>query len=429
MENTGFMVYPRVYRADSSSRVYVRTDEPCGTPPMIRISGMEIYTIPHARIHRIDDEERYPFLPMTEAEDGSYYIDYAFVGEQRYSLTLKLPSGTVTPRTYLYSLGEELWTLSPFKGDTHLHTCRSDGEGTPLEVAADYRAAGFDFIAITDHHKFAPSVEGRDAIASLTSEFRVYTGEEVHNRDMGYFHIVNFGGESSVNEIIESDPEGIEAEVDEILASRDLSECASPYECAYRMLISQKIREAGGVSVLPHPYWEAYGEYNMQSRDLLYLLRRRAFDALELVAGCDADGNGNNIQLSVWADLRAEGIRIPIVGSSDAHTTNPSTPGGKFNRQFTVVYAPDVDSVKEAVLAEHTVAVIAFTDTEFLVLGTAPLVKYTRFLLREFYPSYRLLTARHAELLRAAAAVGAVTQELREIEGEIADFRRKFFGK
>ncbi|MGN1320940.1 MAG: hypothetical protein ACI4U6_07470 [Acutalibacteraceae bacterium] len=32
------------------------------------------------------------------------------------------------------------------------------GVGTPFEVACAYREAGYDFIAITDHHKFTPSL-------------------------------------------------------------------------------------------------------------------------------------------------------------------------------------------------------------------------------------------------------------------------------
>ena len=51
----------------------------------------------------------------------------------------------------VYAVEEDLAELRAFKGDTHLHSNRSDGEGTPFEVACQYRAAGYDFIAITDH--------------------------------------------------------------------------------------------------------------------------------------------------------------------------------------------------------------------------------------------------------------------------------------
>ncbi len=40
-----------------------------------------------------------------------------------------------------------------FKGNLHLHTTRSDGRKTPEEAAEIYHAAGYDFLAVTDHWK------------------------------------------------------------------------------------------------------------------------------------------------------------------------------------------------------------------------------------------------------------------------------------
>ena len=38
-----------------------------------------------------------------------------------------------------------------YRGNLHCHTTCSDGAATPAERIADYRAAGYDFLAITDH--------------------------------------------------------------------------------------------------------------------------------------------------------------------------------------------------------------------------------------------------------------------------------------
>ena len=43
----------------------------------------------------------------------------------------------------------------------------------------------------------------------IAERFKVYPGEEVHNRGMGYFHIINMGANASVNEIINADPDGV----------------------------------------------------------------------------------------------------------------------------------------------------------------------------------------------------------------------------
>ena len=40
-----------------------------------------------------------------------------------------------------------------YKGCLHLHTDQSDGLLPPLEAVQAYEAAGYDFIAITDHRR------------------------------------------------------------------------------------------------------------------------------------------------------------------------------------------------------------------------------------------------------------------------------------
>lgn len=42
-----------------------------------------------------------------------------------------------------------------YKGNLHTHTTDSDGEHTPEEVVRRYRDRGYDFIAITDHHRYS----------------------------------------------------------------------------------------------------------------------------------------------------------------------------------------------------------------------------------------------------------------------------------
>ena len=42
-------------------------------------------------------------------------------------------------------------SLAFYKGNTHAHTTDSDGRATPEECMRQYKAAGYDFLAITDH--------------------------------------------------------------------------------------------------------------------------------------------------------------------------------------------------------------------------------------------------------------------------------------
>ena len=89
----------------------------------------------------------------------------------------------------------------PYRGDLHMHTCRSDGTESPAVVAANYRALGYDFLAITDHHRYYPSLEAMEAFSGLKTGYTLLPGEEVHLPG-NPVHIVNFAGRYSVNGLL-----------------------------------------------------------------------------------------------------------------------------------------------------------------------------------------------------------------------------------
>jgi len=76
-----------------------------------------------------------------------------------------------------------------FKGNTHLHTTASDGVKSREQVAAMYRAAGYDFIFITDHWIAARGgLVGQDPLLVLG-------GIELDGVDRfaSYYHVVCLG--------------------------------------------------------------------------------------------------------------------------------------------------------------------------------------------------------------------------------------------
>lgn len=417
-------LYPKVFKSNCKQTVYVsfEHDEVIDNALLsVKIQPMEKYSILHTDKFRIDEEERYNYVPLIACGNGLYCVEYDFTTEQQYTLKIKY-DGKIICSSHVYSLDDDLAELKAFKGDTHLHSCRSDGEGTPFEVACNYRAAGFDFIAITDHHKFAPSLEAQSEIKELTNEFFVFRGEEVHNKSMGYFHIINFNGESSVNDIIETDDAYVEAEIERILASNDFTGLSDPRCVAYRMFVAEHIRKANGVAIMAHPFWETYGEYHMQTEEFIYHWQNGHFDALEVIAGCDGTGNGNNLQELLRSDMLADGYKIPVVGSSDAHTTVNKHPSDRFNNQFTIVFAKDFDEIPDAIKQERSIAVSRSDDTYFHVVGKFRYGKYARFLLKEYYPAYSKLCAQHAKALTSKNDA-----QINETEKQIAEFNGKFF--
>jgi len=414
-------IYPKVYHSNKKQTVFLQIEK-AEEKITIKIQGMEYYTIPHSPLYRIDEEERYPFVEMKKCGDDLYSVEYEFRQEQKYSVTVMV-GAEVRLKTYLYAVDDDLAPLYPFKGDTHLHSNHSDGEGTPFEVGCNYRKAGYDFIAITDHHIMYPSVEGMSAFKPLTDTFTVFQAEEVHNRAMGYFHIINFGGTVSVNEPILANPDAIEEKVQAILASRDFTGVADPYACAYRIFVAEEIRKVGGLAIMAHPYWDCYGEYNAQTENVRYLWKNGCYDALELLAGCDWSGNGNNLQLALWADLRAEGVKIPVVGASDSHSCTATD--SLFNKQFSIVFAKDADDIKNAIVAERSVAIDRRTDADFYAFGKYRYVKYARFIMEEYAPAYNRLAADHAAAL--SLSNGERTPSIALAEDRILAYKREFF--
>ena len=416
-------IFPRVFRAGERGQVYYRGGESAERVE-IRIYGMERYTTPRTERMRIDEEVRHIPLPMTRVADGLYMAEFDFAVEQRYTFRV-LEDGESRAYGSFYAVLPDLFSLGFYKGDTHLHSCRSDGVGTPFEVACAYRREGFDFICLTDHHRYAPSLEARDAVRPLTSLFTVFPGEEVHNKDMGYVHIVNFAGKHSVNDIIENDPAYLASRLAAIKAECAFPEGVDPETAAMRLFITEEIRRAGGLAVLAHPFWNTGGEYSTETPEVIYHLKRGSFDALELLASDDRDGNGDNLQVALYYHLRDEGIRTPILGASDRH--DPKNPYSYFNRHFSLVFAESAAAIPDAVRAGMSVAVNRRSDTDFFAFGDYRLVKYARFLLSEFYPHYLPRAAVHAEAM--SASNGTRTEAIANAEAEIAALRTEFFAK
>ncbi len=412
-----YEIYPRVFPTKRECNVYIKAETTA--PVSIKIQPMEKYSIEHTKKYRIDEENRYPYLPMTACGDGVYTIKAVFTSEQKYSVRIRSGEREVEIQTYVYTADDDLFLLDVFKGDTHLHANRSDGEGTPFEVGVAYRRAGYDFIAITDHHKMHPSIEGKEEFEALTDKFAVIRAEEVHNKDMGYFHVVNLGADSSVNTVIEIDDAYVEREKQKILDTTDFPADTTPSSCAWRIFIANEIRARGGLAVLAHPFWDCYGEYNAETEDVRFLIKNGYYDAYELLSDCDRNGNGNNLQFALWTELQAEGADISVLGASDAHSTTTSS---LFNKQFSLVFAEDRNNILPAIKRGSTVAVDRRSESDFTVFGNFRLTKYARFLMDFYFPKYARLTEIHAEALACKN-----TYKIDCAEKTLDDFRREFF--
>lgn len=418
-------LFPRVILADKETELRLSGDELIDKAKVtVSVQSMEKYNVPHSDKYRIDEDNRLIGRDIV-VDNGEVKFSFTPSSEQRHRVYID--TGARKATFEIYSLKEDLFKLTPLKGDTHLHTTESDGLFTPTETVAAYYEAGFDYMAITDHHKYAGSAKMAETVDKIAEHFKVYPGEEVHNCGMGYFHIINLGASASVNEIINADPdwvfERITQNAAEIKKQYALPECIDEKEFAFRLWVSEKIRKSGGLSVLCHPYWDAYGEYNMQTPMLEFLLEKGIFDAFEVVDDDDRTGNGVNLQTAMYNDMRAKGIKVPIVGSSDCHNVVSEI----FDKFFTYAFCENVSGVKQAVKDLKTVA-IERLNGEYRVYGPFRLVKYARFLCDNLEPEIKAIRKGTASKI-AEAIDGENAGIMTKIEAVSQNYKKAFFGK
>ena len=70
-----------------------------------------------------------------------------------------------------------------FRGNLHAHSNRSDGIAPPERVIADYRAAGYDFLVLTDHFESRWGWTVTDTAAARDESFTTLLGAELSSAD------------------------------------------------------------------------------------------------------------------------------------------------------------------------------------------------------------------------------------------------------
>lgn len=378
-EHEYFQVFPLVVPADQRTTITIRA-----LYAHSRFDDDAEYEVTYyPKEYWPSDFQRKRFL--VKAQGDRLIIPYHFPGEQEHIFAIaretngtKQPIGTFS----VYSLQPDLFDRKPFKGDLHVHTWYSDGVESPAYVAAYGRKVGLDFIAITDHHQYAPSLEAQQAYAEVATDLRIFPGEEVHPPEC-HTHLVNFGGSFSINELFQN-RKWYRDEIQRLISRLvPLPAGIDPYEYASVLWSLNKIREAKGLGIFCHPHWVWDNRYNVPQPFLDYMFEQQPFDAFELVGGITPESN--NLQVAYYDDQRARGRTVPIVGVSDSHSCgNPEHFGAKYTMVFSPTLRPQdvISSIKEML----SVVIEAIPGENPRVHGPFRLVKYARFLLREYAP-------------------------------------------
>lgn len=363
------------------------------------------------------------------AKDGILRFPFTFEGEQEHLVAIFMGDKKLQ-ELWVYSLYEDMYSLRALKGDLHTHSHRSDGQRDPAALMGHFREQGYDFLALTDHNRYYPGGEMDETYDGVKLGIFRVTGEEIHTPP-SMIHIVHIGGNDSVAAKYIKKPDEYNKDIEEY--QKKVPENI-PEKFKYRYAMAQwacdRIHDAGGVAIFPHPYWRtASRAYNVNTEFTEILLKSGMFDAYELVGGMGQAGV--NISVALWNDLRAEGVNIPVLGSSDVHGLTKSV---DFPDHFTICFAADTSNkgVASAVKAGCSVAVEG-TGTEYerhyRCYGSRRLVCYAQYLLKYYFPERQRICQGEGVAMRSYA-IGNANAELIEHQVEqTKKFEDAFFGR
>lgn len=442
-ELINYDIYPKVFPCDKEVEITIK---PLGAH--VQFNGE--YTI-HVKALNEGYYIRYPErnnisrFTVTPDEDGCLRFRHTFRDEQEHHVEI-LKDDKVIVRLCVYSLLPDLCGRYPFRGDLHMHTCRSDGKQAPAIVAAEYRKNGYDFLAITDHRVYYASLEAMKAFKDVPTEYTLVPGEEIH-LEGNDIHIVNFGGTFSVNALMPGDhhddvddgkdlrslngdcPDVISVDeykrqVNELAEKLDIPEGIEKFTYAACVWIFNRIKDADGLGIFCHPYW-IQNVFHVPETMTEYIMTTQPFDAFEVLGG-ENYFEQNGFQAARYYDDRAKGRRYPVVGSTDSHSC-------VHNRNAliasTIVFAPEnerkslISSIKDL----YSVAVDSIS-TELRLVGETRFVRYGSFLLREFFPLHDELVYEEGRAMKDyACGDDDAAKILTAINGRMKKQREKYF--
>ncbi len=354
----------------------------------------------------------------------------------------------------VYALGEDMKGLYPYRGDFHMHSCRSDGNEDPFLVVSNYRETGYDFTIISDHGRYYPSLEARAKFKidendeSPVTDMMVLCGEEVH-LPLNDLHYISCGNAFSINalvtpslnqEYLGDDPKGRSTggicpptmtreefvemikerskTVDRELESERLSFAAAEW-------IYEKVKEGGGLGIYVHPYWMC-STVQVSEDYFAYLYAKKPFDAFEVLGG-ENYFQQNGFQTIFYYEAKAKGMDYPVVGSTDSHGSTDRNRNSRICSTIVFSKANKTKDLNEAVKKGYSVAVDTIS-AEYRVVGDFRLAKYASFLMENWYPLHDRLCAPQGTYMREYVQGNSSAEDiLKSLKGQVPALMAKFF--
>jgi len=202
--------------------------------------------------------------------------------------------------------------LADVKGDLHVHTEASDGDGTIEEMVEAARALGYDYVAITDHSKHIGITHGLDTRRLAAQNRRI-------DRLNAKFRDITILKSAEVDIL----PDGKLALGDGALSELDLVVAAvhSNFNLTAEQQTERMIRamDNRNVNIIAHPFGRLIGEREPCELDLGQLMRA----AIERGCFLELNAQPSRLDLSDTQCRMAKELGLKVVISTDAHS--PST--------------------------------------------------------------------------------------------------------
>jgi predicted metal-dependent phosphoesterase TrpH len=182
-----------------------------------------------------------------------------------------------------------------FKGNTHTHTNRSgDATGEPADVAGWFKAHGYSFVFITDHHKNGPPA---DLAEIEDASFQVMEGEEYTYTSVVdgvklHPHVNGLGTKTSVR----------------------CGEVSPPWKALQDAV--DRIVAQGGIAQINHPNHK----WSLTYDDISRVHGATLLEVANKHTGTNNKGDETHESVeSMWDRLLTAGVRLWGVASDDNH--------------------------------------------------------------------------------------------------------------
>ena len=393
-----YSIYPLVIEANKKSTISIFSKMSCdGSESLVNpwekvktggtFVNSKVYEI-KVEPREIKESKDYIHEPIQyEILNGYILFEHVFKEEQEHIIYIYERFKNESIQIALlkvYSIYDDLYKLTPYKGELHMHSNFSDGKHPPEIMYTYARQAGMEFAILTDHHQLQPTLRIQRILKKLDTGMKIYRGEEVHKTGLS-MHIVSFGAKKSISKLLRENSEKYENEALKIASEHEtLPIDIEPLEYGMQRVVYEQIQKAGGISILAHPYWPyKNGATNIPTSLSRLTIKEGYADAWE-ITGVD-DGDKDFMQNILYMEEIKKGNNMPVVGCTDAHNKND------LGDSFSIVFAMknDFKSLSGAIKNNLCIGARKYKRIDgkmrYMAFGPTRLTRYAMFLMSEFY--------------------------------------------